>query len=281
MGHGNHWECLGGTADERIKQFLPVVLTRGEAGKAVSRTAKWFDRAEAAAEAVISSFYPATPLRCLAIEVSDQRRKLVVFYTAFPYAAKGGKQRLRILEIRDWGNYVEGELVCETTVSGAMVGFFDTHYFANQDHYKVGGEHDFHLAGLIYSARCTNEETIEVTDQKVLAERYAAYRETPERLPDGSLPPQSIHMAGMTGVCPSDKYPDDAEFYCVIGDVSEFDLEGIRIFQITPRFEDEESQEVPLPGIIFGAAAVFQDGYVPKVGDSIGGSLWVQGFLDE
>ena len=280
MGHGNHWKCLGGTADDRVQQFLPLILTKGEVGEPVRRNGRWFNQIEPADEAIIPTSYPATPLRCLAIEVSDHTRKLLVFFTAFPYAATGGKQRLRISEIHDWGNEVEGELLCETAEGQAMVGFFDTHYFAHQNDYKVGDEHDFQLAGLVYSARCTNEETIEVTDQEVLAKRYAAYGESPERLPDGSLPTQSVHLAGMTGLCPADKYPDDAEFYCVIGEVSEFALDGIRIFQITPKFEDEDCEKIPLPRVIFGAAAVFKDGYVPKVGDSIGGALWVQGFLD-
>ncbi len=64
----------------------------------------------------------------------------------------------------------------------------------------------------------------------------------------------------------------------MIGKVEEFELEGVRMFQITPKSGD---RKVPLPSVIFGAASVFKDGYVPKPGDSIGGGLWTQGFLDE
>jgi len=281
MGHGNHWECLGGTAEDLVKQFIPATIAKGVIGQSTELVGTWFDSAKPTQETITTITYPETPLQCMAMLVSQGSKKKHALFSGFPYAATGGKQHLRISEIRDWGNQVEGELLCETAAGQAVVGFFDTHYFANQDQYKVGGEHDFQLAGLVYSARCTNEETIEVTDQKVLAERYAAYGEFPERLPDGSLPTQSVHLAGMTGLCPADKYPDDAEFYCVIGGVSEFDLDGIRIFQITPKFEDEDCEKIPLPRVIFGAAAVFKDGYVPKAGDSIGGALWVQGFLDE
>ncbi len=38
---------------------------------------------------------------------------------------------------------------------------------------------------------------------------------------------------------------------------------------------------VALPAVIFGEASKFESGYVPKVGDSIGGGLWMQGFLNE
>lgn len=281
MGHGNHWECLGGTAEERVTQLIPLICTKGEVGQAIKRTAKWFDREEAAEESIVSLTYPANPLRGMAILVTDTPKKHTGLFTAFPYAAAGDKRRLKILEIRDWGNEVEGELLCETADGGAVVGFFDTHFYLNREKYEAGGEYDFELAGLIYQARCTNDETIEVTDQKVLAERYAAYGERPERLSDGSLPAQTIHLAGMTGLCPVDKFPDDAEFYCVIGEVSEFELEGMRIVKITPKFEDEDIRKTPLPGVIFGAAVLFRDGYVPKRGDSIGGLLWVQGFLSK
>jgi hypothetical protein len=281
MGHGNHWECLGGTAEERITQFIPLVCAKGEVGEGVKRTAKWFNQTEAKEEAIIPLLYPASQLAGMVVLVTDTGRKRSCVFTAFPYVAAGAKRRLRILEIRDWGNQVEGELVCESADGNVLVGFFDTHFWLNREKYEIGKEHDFELAGLIYRARCTNEEAIEVTDQKVLAERHAAYGETPERLPDGSLPPQSVHLAGMTGLGPSDKYPDDAEFYCVIGEVSEFELEGVRIFKIIPYFEGEDCKRVPLPGVIFGAASLFKNGYAPKVGDSIGGWLWVQGFLGE
>ena len=96
--------------------------------------------------------------------------------------------------------------------------------------------------------------------------------------PDGTLDPIVIEVAGCTGyVAASEEYPEDAECYCVIGKVSEFDLEGIRIFQITPKSGDKQ---VPLPGLIFGAASAFKDGYAPQAGDSIGGGLWTQGFLE-
>lgn len=279
MGHGNHWECLGGTAEERVAQFMPLVLAKGKVGESIKRTAQWPGRTKAAAEAVIQLSYKAKPLGCMVVSVTDTPHKTINVFTAFPYAGSGGKRRLRILEIRDWGNQIEGELLCEAADGNGIVGFFDTHFLLNCEKYEVGKEYVFELAGLIYEARCTNEEKIEVTDQAVLAERYAAYGETPERLPDGNLPPQSVHLAGMTGLCPADKYPDDAEFYCVIGEVSEFELEGIRIFKIIPQFADEDCKKIPLPGVIFGAATLFKNGYVPKIGDSIGGSLWVQGFL--
>ena len=79
---------------------------------------------------------------------------------------------------------------------------------------------------------------------------------------------------------PGETYIEDAEFYCVVEEISEFDLEGIRLFQITPRMDDE-NRHVPLPAVIYGAASKFKNGYLPKPGDSIGGTLWVQGFLDD
>ena len=195
---------------------------------------------------------------------------------------KGARQRLRIKEIRGWGNEVEAVLVGENS-DGIEIAFFDTRYFANRDRYQAGGNYDFRIGGLIYHARCTNDETIEMNDQKWIAEFYKGASDEPEQLPDGTLAPVFIHYAGCTGYAGASEaypeaYPEDAEFYCVIGKVAEFDIGGIRVFQITPKFGDKT---VPLPGVIFGAASMFKDGYVPKPGDSIGGGLWTQGFLEE
>ena len=49
MGHGNHWECLGGTAEERVAQFIPLVCAKGKVGESIKRTAKWPGRKKAAA----------------------------------------------------------------------------------------------------------------------------------------------------------------------------------------------------------------------------------------
>jgi hypothetical protein len=279
-GHGNHWECLGGTAEERISQFIPLVIANGKVGAPAKRAAGSAKLARMKDEEIVSIIHPATPLRCMAVLVTNPSRKKSVLYSGFPYAAFGGKQRLRIEQVRDWGSQVEGVLFCETPADGQPVGFFDTHFYAHHVEYKVGQEFDFMVAGLIYEARCINEETVTVTDQTVLRQRYEAMNEHPEPLPDGSLPPQFIHLAGLTALVPGATYVEDAEFYCVVDRVSEFDLEGIRLFQIAPRVDDD-NRHVPMPAVIYGTASKFKNGYVPKPGDSIGGLLWVQGFLHD
>jgi len=279
-GHGNHWECLGGTAEERVSQFIPLVTIEGNVGASAKRAAGSAKLAGMTKEEIVPLIYPATPLCCMALIVSNPTRKKNEFYSGFPYTASGGKQRLRIEQVRDWGDQVEGVLFCETAAHGQPIAFFDPHFYANHGKYKVGQEYDFVIAGLIYWAECGNEKTVTVTDQAVLRERYAAMNEHPEPLPDGALPPEVYHLAGLTALVPGESVMEDAEFYCVVDKVSEFDLEDIRIFQITPRFDDD-CRHSPLPTVIYGAASKFKDGYLPKPGDSICGTLWVQGFLHD
>ncbi|MGO8675934.1 MAG: hypothetical protein ACLQVX_08685 [Limisphaerales bacterium] len=279
-GHGNHWECLGGTAEERVSQFVPLVIAKGEVGAPAKRASDSATLAGMTGEEIVPIIHPTTPLHCMALLVSNPSRKKSVLYGGFPCAATGGKQRLRIEQVRDWGDQVEGVLFCETAAHGQPIGFFDTHFYANHGKYKVGREYDFVVAGLIYGAECTNEKTVTATDQSVLRQRYAAMKEHPEPLPDGTLPPLVYNLAGLTALVPGEKYIDDAEFYCVVDKVFEFDLEDIHIFQITPRFDDD-CRHSPLPAVIYGAATKFKNGYLPKPGDSIAGMLWVQGFLHQ
>ena len=279
-GHGSHWECLGGTAEERVSQFIPLVIAKGEVGASVKRASGSASLVGLTNEEIFPIIHPSTPLRCMALVVSNPTRKKSEFYSGFPYTASGGKQRLRIEQVHDWGDQVEGVLFCETAAHGQPIGFFDSHFYANHGKYKVGQDFDFVVAGLIYRAECMNEKTVTVTDQSVLRQRYAAMNEHPEPMPDGSLPPQVFHLAGLTALVPGQTYIEDAEFYCVIDTVAAFDLEDIRIFQITPWFDDD-SRHSPLPSVIYGAASTFKDGYLPKPGDSIGGTLWVQGFLHD
>ena len=277
-GHGNHWECIQKPAQDAIKHFIPAIIAGGKVGKSIHREGLWFDRKLPSTETVVSMVMGNKSFGTMALSVTDSAEKTIVLYSAYPVALKGGKQHLRLTEIRDWGNEIEAVLVGENE-DGIEIAFFDTKYFANRDRYQIGETYDFRIAGVIYKARCTNDETIENTDQKRIAEFNEGFSDEPERLPDGTLAPIIIHYAGCTGYAGiSEDYPEDAEFYCVIGKVVEFDLEGIRMFQITPKSGDKK---VPLPGMIFGAASMFKDGYIPKAGDSIGGGLWTQGFLDE
>jgi len=275
-GHGNHWGCLGESTEEMIKKFIPLTIAHGKLGAQVQRVGRWFDMPKPAEERLAAIIHTPERLGCMVILVSDQRTKRNSLLTAYPYAKPVGKHSIKLDEIRDWGNETEAVLVCNG--DKAQVAFFDTHYYENQDRYTTGETYDFALAGLIYMARCTNDETFQTTDQEVLKKTYAAWGEEPKRLADGSIAPITHTLAGCTGLAGrSEDYPEDAEFYCIIKAVAEFDLEGIHIYQITP--EPGEDADVPMPGVIFGAASAFENGYIPKVGDSIGGGLWMQGCL--
>ncbi len=277
-GHGNHWECLGGTAEDRVAQFVPLVCAEGKLGVAVKRPVGSAKLGGLRGEEIVPITYPSTPLACMAVIISDPSRKKNEFYTGFSCAILGGRQRLQIREVHDWGDQVEGVLLAHNVPHEQPIGFFDPHFYANHGKYKVGQEYDFVIAGLIYWAECSNEKAVTVTDQTVLRKRYAAMNEHPEPLPDGTLPPQVYHLAGLTALVPGETVIEDAEFYCVVDKMSEFYLEDIRIFQITPRFDDD-CRHSPLPTVIYGASSKFKDGYLPKPGDSICGTLWVQGFL--
>lgn len=274
-GHGNHWECLGKSVEELLPKFIPATLARGKIRHGVKRTGQWFEMTEPSEQVLTSIVHAPAALGSMAIVVSNHDRNGVSLLTAFPYAIKAPRRRAKITEILNPGDDVEGGLVVE--IGDASVAFFDTHHFLNQDIYKVGAEHDFRLAGLIYRARCTNDETITVENPETIAALRSMEDGDPEMPPDGGLAPVTVRLAGCAGlVSTSDDYPDDAEFYCVIKAVKEFRLEGVRIFQITPELGDSA-----LPAVIFGEASKFENGYEPRVGDSIGGGLWMQGYLDD
>jgi len=276
-GHGNHWECLQKPAEEAIQHIIPATIAKGKLRESVRRVGMWFDQGELREETVHSLALGNRGLGSMVLLVTESANNRSVLATAYPYASKGKNQRLILKEIRDWGNEIEAVLLGENN-KGDEIAFFDTQYFTNRDRYHIGDAYNFRISGVIYSARCTNEETITITDQEQIAAFQVGMPGEPERLPDGTLAPLVIHYEGCAGyVRVSSDYPEDAGIYCVIEKVVEFELEGIRIFQITPKSGDGD---VPLPGLIFGAASVFKDSYIPKPGDSIGGGLWTQGFLN-
>jgi hypothetical protein len=278
-GHGNHWECLGGTADERIAQFLPIVIAKGNLDSRFPQPKRARAKPRRAEKVIVALTHPATPLACMVLLRFDSSRKRSHVISGFPYAHTGARQRLKITEIQDWGNQAEGVLLAENVPHEQPIGLFNPGFYLDHAKYKAGEEYDFKVAGLIYRAECANDATVTVTDQDVLRQRHAALNEQPELLPDGSIAPQVVHLGGLTAFLPGEKYEDDAEFYCIVDTVSEIDLEGIRVFQIAPRV-DEENRHSPIPGVIYAAAAVFKNGYVPIPGDTISGFMWVRGYLE-
>lgn len=277
-GHGNHWECLGESVEDLLPKLISVVCSTGDVDATIARTGKWDESGELCERTLASLIHSKGPLGVLAVLLLDDAKGGANLLTAYPLAIGAPPRRLKITEVPPPDEQLEGVITGE--IGDAKVSFFDTKYFQNLDCYKVGDEYDFHLAGFIYTARCTNEETVQMTNEESIIAMHRAQGEEAPRLPDGRLEPITIHIAGATGLAPvSDKYRDDAEFYCVIDAVEEIAIEDIRMFRITPRIDPNE-EHIVIPGLIFASPSKFEGGYVPIPGDSIGGGLWLQGYLD-
>ncbi len=151
-GHGNHWECLQKPVEEAIQHFIPATIDKGELGQTIQREGLWFDRDQPSTETVVPIVMANKAFGTMALLVSDSIESRSALYSAYPFAVKGGKQRLRLTEIRDWGNEIEAVMVGENE-AGIEIAFFDTKYFLNRDRYQVGETYDFRIAGVIYKAR--------------------------------------------------------------------------------------------------------------------------------
>ncbi|MEQ2006202.1 MAG: hypothetical protein ABMA26_05340 [Limisphaerales bacterium] len=204
--------------------------------------------------------------------------KQVKLYTAYPYAAEGSIAAVILDEIQPWGNHVEGTLV-GTASNGQTIAFFDTKFWLNAEHYQVGEAYVFMLAAIAYNLECCNGETVEMSNQEALANYYRFRNEDPPRDAAGLLPPATLSTQDLTALLPGSVpgYPEDMRGRCRIQSVSTFHVESTLVYRITPVPGEDQH---PMP-VIYAAEHVLSDGYQPKAGDSIGGGLWMQGFLHQ
>jgi len=304
MGHGAHWRSLLGGRTS-IEDMLRTVQKHGQPGTTCRRVASWVDAQPAREETIYTHGFPATPLRYLHVQVTDSSAahsdeftipvgstglfakaaarlgmgrptRPLRLWTAYPFAVEGSVRRVRLEQVQPWSNHVEGTLV-GTAGNGQRIAFFDTQFFLHAERYQAGETYEFQLSALAYSLECCNGETVELTNQDVLENYYRTRNENPPRDAAGLLPPATLSTQNLTALLPGGvpDYPEDMRARCRIQSVSTFHVEGTSVYQITPVPGEDQH---PMP-VIYAAEHVLADGYQPRAGDSIGGGLWMQGYL--
>jgi hypothetical protein len=133
-GHGDHWGCVLRAAEEGdLLRFLGGVVQEAE------HVEVFGGRAVSAGMAVHS----AGDRLCACLLVVDDQ-----VVTAYPEVRDGPVWPVTVKHVVPWANGVEGQITGECY--GALVNFFDTHYYANSGRYTVGETYEFRMGALAY-----------------------------------------------------------------------------------------------------------------------------------
>jgi len=268
-GHGNHWQSVLGDVEE-IDRWLPLALQQGRLDHG--------SKASPAAGEAIGIIWPDSHLCCLSIvsAASENPKPELVLTSAYPFAARGTRHRLKVDEIVPWQNGLEAWIKTRVPgIDGLSLTFFDSRYYASRDRLSVGVEAEFIIAGLAYTAEVAHPEIVRIDEP----EKIRAMRAGTERADD--LSPIEIDLKGAAILFARDEYaPDEYEFSGPVRTIESFDAFGTRITCLTStllRLVDSDDLDFDVTLYISDHAWRTNERALP--GADVRGFLWLQGYL--
>lgn len=271
MGFGSQWEACFGTV-EKVVELLPEVIKSGRLAQTLGENdPKSGDIPEGSSCFALE--YGDSPLNCLAIITREPGEKSLTLSSAYPFLREGAPVTLGILEINKDEDGLEACLKC-TTKDRTEISFFEPLYPCCRNTYGTGEVYEFSLAALAYLIEPVLDTDIKIQSGPLLElERQRRLEEDP-RADVSGITCVTVSMAEMRTIFPQENRMD-AEFQTVIEDVSSFRFEGTQFHRMRVVLIRRDEQDIE--AYLYASEHVLKD-YHPKVGDSIRGVLWLQGY---
>ncbi|MGH7884264.1 MAG: hypothetical protein ACRENO_01065, partial [Thermodesulfobacteriota bacterium] len=169
-------------------------------------------------------------------------------------------------------NRVEAQI--EGEIKGIQVTFFDSLYGRHKTFYRFGMYYEFVLAGFAYSCSVIDPPPLELTDPKIIE----ILRKDED---DKNLSSIQIETKGMASIIQmEDGDRDDYQFHAPVRSVEEIEIMGQHIWNIRATIlrSSENDNEVDIDIDIYVTKNALE-GEVPKPGQDIAGTLWLQGYM--
>lgn len=264
-GLGNVWSAALGESDN-ITNHLPTVTQKGILKKDVTVNHAGIGRT------VLLVKYPTSgPLQAGALLVEEAQS--YELWSAYPIL-EGASNNVIIDGCHTWGNGIEGVVACHIA-SGPPVAFFDPYYFRESAKFVNGNAVQIDLAGLAFSLTKADSKDIQVTEgafYKMELNRFLA--DNPGKKEADFIPPV-VTMRGARLLF-AGAYVPEYTFQCPAVNIEQCELFGTRFFRIQTVFAGVDESE--LRGYIYASEAIL-NGYEPKQGDDITGTLWMSGYV--
>ncbi|MDX2082079.1 MAG: hypothetical protein SFU53_14940 [Terrimicrobiaceae bacterium] len=275
MGHGSHWESVTGSAEDAIKEWIPTVIQKGTM---VGESTFLFDDGEypPRLEKCFGIVYPGDSMRFLAListnSLSDPKSNFL--FSAFPFPHDGPVNSIEIDSVEDWCNPIEG-IVEGTTKGGASVSFFDPFYFLNKSRYRNGDSADFIITALAYRLQPCEQQEIQIDGGPLLEEER---KRVLEQNPDADVTEIKSVSVSLEEACwlMSTDVKDDFEFRGIPESVEPLKVGGVKFYKVTMVLIRPD--DIDFRVAVYASEAIL-GGFVPRVGQSIEGFLWLQGRL--
>jgi len=203
----------------------------------------------------------------------NEKTEVYECISAYPWFSEGTHHVVLLDRAHPWHSRVEGHL--SGTVKGVPLVFFDTLFARHKAYYASGSAYRFSLLGMAVSCDVLETTGFEVRDPEVIRMlRGTTGQEENE--------PESfkISAGGMVALHHADGADRDAyEFQGPVKTVSETDFLGQKMWQVlvTIAVSPEDGSDIDL--VVYVPHKSLKGELVPRRGDDIRGTLWLQGYL--
>lgn len=306
-GHGDRWGVFEEDVERFIGKWIPVALAQGEVVSLGTPSDIGQDRLVAAGEpkaaGLLFSDRPedrgrAGMLALIALNVQDEATGKAhnILYSAYPFFAEGVLVEANVAEIGLFPNRLEARLELSPENEVPLI-LFDTLFWKHRGLYRTGETRPFSVAALAYSMAPAQDREFVIDDPEQIrrfrardawvkahgmwskedeaASLAAWHPESPE-----DLEPIRISTGAMAAYLPHSAGPADDAFYQ--GEVvkvtpSVHVLFGILFWRVDVVVLRPGDNDFVLP--FYVVESLFPEGWVPKPGDYVSGTAWVQGYL--
>jgi len=256
MTHGSHWECIVEDVEdffennfEKIVQDSIIIEEMEVHGHNIATEKKQNNT-------IHTLLYPlkeSVPYSMLTQIVNKQ------LWTSYPVVNFGMEHEIIITAIRDEGNFVEARISCKLKDHPDFTfTFFDTMFYKNKSHYSVGETYAFYFSGMMYGGGANQFVDTKVPGIDDISDIF-------------------IDKDTVAFVANEDADIDDYKIMSPLLSIEEFTHDfGKKIYKINILLlKDDVDFSIP----VLLAEQNIKDGFVPKVGESINGSLWLCGTM--
>lgn len=264
--HGGHWGVFFADVADMLPELLQLTIEQGQL---------WIDRSKPHATgtpraAVLRMALSGDAGYSVALIECQPEQNL--FMSCWPMVEGVGTHRLTLQRGFLWSNRMEAQL--EADFGPSSITFFDHRFLANGEAYRDGMQAEFHLCMFAYLLEPADTTPIVLTDPKWPAREFM----TPDD-PDDPDSPITIRTEGMAAFFQDkDSDRDDCEFRGAVKAVRELEqpvfgnrawILGVTVLR--------DGEDVDLDVVL--TEPVLGDRPLPKVGDDVQGTGWVQGWL--
>jgi tetratricopeptide (TPR) repeat protein len=276
--HGSHWGTLLPNASE-LMTILPGMIKKSVTdaeGPEIPLAELGFCKfSESAGIIYHQDGEETTPVESMTILGLMHGKDKLELCTAFPKLKTGTLVEFEVIVVQEWMNGLEATAEVELN-DEQRISFFIPDYYMDRKLIKANHNFMVELAGFCYEMNKFEPVTFNIDAGPLLEEHKERLRKEGKSDAIESVP---VHMNEDTNnFCRQifSDVDDDIEFIGKIKSVRPFKFLGNDCFEIVIKFNEERYKGIKLP-IYIGAHKL--DDYIPKVGDTVQGVLWLQGIL--